>query len=122
MAETYFRVGECPRCKIGGLGVRCCSACGRPHVVCDQCRALWSTRDTTQPPASVARSDASCVQCGQSLLDGITSWATWQELIELDWPSPNGESGAGRGEVRSERGSAGDALSPGGGAASQAEG
>jgi hypothetical protein len=42
--------------------------------------------------------NASCVQCGQSLRDGVAHWATWQELIELNWPAEESGKGAA-GEV-----------------------
>lgn len=94
MAETYFCVGECPQCGTGALGVRCCSTCRRPHVLCNQCHALWPTRNTTRAPASIAKPNAPCVQCGRDLRDGATQWATWQELIELDWPAAEADPGA----------------------------
>jgi hypothetical protein len=122
MAEGFFCVGECPCCETGPLGVRRCSACGRPHVLCRACRATWSSRDTAQPAVSAARSDSPCVQCGQSLWDTATSWATWQELIELDWPAPTTEVGGGVNGGKYGSSSAADKTPTGQRADSQAEG
>jgi hypothetical protein len=89
---SLFCVGKSPSCGTGRLGVRRCGKCGRPHVLCDECDGRWLTRDTTQPPTFSCQPDVPCVQCEQSLRDSSARWATWQELIELAWPSADGDA------------------------------
>lgn len=85
MSDSLFVVGFCPSCETGPLGVRICGACGRPHVLCEECDALWLSRDTTQPAIFPQQPDVPCSACGFSLQQGPSHWASWQELVQLNW-------------------------------------
>lgn len=83
--ERFFVVGFCPSCGTGLLGIRICGHCERPHVLCDECDAIWLDRDTTAAPLFPQQPEIPCAACGQSLRNGASRWATLPELVELTW-------------------------------------
>jgi hypothetical protein len=99
MSDKLFVVGICPSCGTGPLGVRLCGACGKPHVLCQECDAMWLTRDTTRPAIFPRQPDIPCAACGHSLRDASARWAGWQELVRLDW-APADAAGPARGDDR----------------------
>ena len=87
--NRLFLVGYCPSCGTGPLGVRLCGQCGRAHVLCDECDAMWLSRDTSVPAIFPSQPDIPCHHCQHSLRDQASHWATLDELVKLAWDEPS---------------------------------
>ncbi len=83
-----YRVGICPVCKEGALGVRICGQCSAPAIICDECDALWQSPEqiTSGEPANYAEQpELPCPQCSASLAEEPSHWADQKEIRAAGW-------------------------------------
>ncbi|TWT90661.1 hypothetical protein Mal64_10560 [Pseudobythopirellula maris] len=84
-SDEMLYVGFCRVCGTGPLGLRLCGGCGALVILCDECDAVWTTADTSAPPAFSDEPELPCPHCEASLVDAPSRWATREEVASCDW-------------------------------------
>lgn len=85
IGPMMYHAGFCRICKTGVLGVRRCGQCGNIVLLCDECDAAWNDAQTDRRPQYAKKGDLPCLECGSSLIDPPSHWASYEQLQEADW-------------------------------------
>ena len=83
--QTMFYVGFCSICETGPLGLRSCGQCGNIALLCDECDAVWEDADLAVVPQYAESGELPCRECGASLIESPSHWATAEQIQQTDW-------------------------------------
>ena len=78
-------VGFCSVCEEGSLGIRVCASGDHSVVLCDECDALWTSPDLKSKPQFPEQPKLPCPECGSSLVEPPSHWATKKEVKAAGW-------------------------------------
>lgn len=85
MQTILYVVGYCPSCDTGPLGVRVCGGCGTAWVQCDECDAVFADPKAEPPARFLEQPEMPCPQCGTSLWEPPSHWASYDEMEQFGW-------------------------------------
>jgi hypothetical protein len=83
--KRMYYVGFCRVCGTGPLGLRRCGDCGAIAVLCDECDAVWRGGELEGPPLPHEEDTLPCPECGGSLTEAPSSWATAEQIAQCHW-------------------------------------
>jgi hypothetical protein len=83
----FFVEDNCPVCRTGFLGIRCCSDGQTLVVMCDECETIWAS------PENISRSNAldaeppmfEVVELGIAIAGGSAKWASCEQITAKGW-------------------------------------